>query len=171
MKYFAFIILFGISSQVMASGYGMVGIGKTDYDADAISSFDNPMGFDFIVGFDSSPGVAFEIGMVLFGDSSDGIPPEFHIEINGLVLSGLFKTNLNPDTELFLQLGLNMWDAEFSVDGFGAVLEDDGNDLFYGFGISTKVNEKVSLGARYNSYDIDGDDVTRITVNAQLAFE
>jgi hypothetical protein len=155
----------------MAAGYGMIGIGKTDYDADAISSFDNPVGFDLVLGFNSSPGIAFEIGMVQFGEASNGNSPESHVEAEVIVVSGLFKSNLDQDTEIFLQFGLNLWEMELTQDGTGLIAKDDGNDLFLGIGLSNRLNEKVSLGVRYNLYDFDGDRVKRLTFNAQYLFE
>jgi OOP family OmpA-OmpF porin len=149
----------------------MIGMGKTDYDAGAISTFDDPMGFEFVAGFDTSDRVSVEFGMVQFGEADDSLPPEWHLKADGLVISGLFKTKVSEDAEVFVQLGLNMWDAEITEDGFGLLDEDDGTDLFYGIGLNLKMSEKFSLGARYNNYDFDGDDVTRFTVNAQFPFE
>ena len=64
-----------------------------------------------------------------------------------------------------------MWDEEISEDGFGVFAERDGTDIFYGFGLNFKTSEKLSLGVRYNNYDLDGQDITRFTVNAQFPFE
>lgn len=160
-----------ISTQVNAAGYAMIGMGKTDYDAGAISTFDDPMGFEFIAGFNTSDRVTVEIGIVQFGEADDGIPPEWHLEGDGMVISGLFKSELSEDAEVFLQMGLNMWDIEFSQDGFGVFAEDDGTDIFYGIGFNFKASENFGLGVRYNSYDFDGADVTRFTLNAQIPFE
>ena len=171
LSHYLVIAIFGISTQVNAAGYGMIGMGKTDYDAGYISTFDDPMGFEFVVGFDTSDSVSVEFGIVQFGKADDGIPPEWHLKGDGLVISGLFKANVSEDAEVFVQLGLNMWDQEISEDGFGVFAERDGTDIFYGIGLNFMTNKKFSLGVRYNNYDFDGDDVTRFTVNAQFPFE
>jgi len=171
LSHYLVIAIFGISTQVNAAGYGMIGMGKTDYDASALSTFDDPMGFEFVAGFDTSDRISVEIGIVQFGEADDGIPPEWHLKADGIVISGLYKTDVSEDAEVFLQLGLNMWDAELSEDGLGVIAEDDGTDIFYGIGLNFMTNEKFSLGVRYNNYDFDGDDVTRFTFNVQLRFE
>ena len=93
------------------------------------------------------------------------------MEADTLGFSLLGIAPLSEQLEVFFQFGIHMWDAEFSEDGFGVFFEDDGNDIFYGLGFRANVTEKVGFGFRYNNYDFDGDDVTRIVFNAQLNFE
>ena len=171
LSHYLVIAIFGISTQVNAAGYAMIGMGKTDYDAGAISTFDDPTGFEFVAGFDTSDRISVEIGIVQFGEADDGIPPEWHLEADGIVISGLYKTDVGENAEVFVQLGLNMWDAELSEDGFGVFAEDDGTDIFYGIGLNFMTSEKLGLGVRYNIYDFDGDNVTRFTFNAQFLYE
>ena len=33
-----------------------------------------------------------------------------------------------------------------------------------------KTTDNISIGARYNSYDFNGNDVTMLSINAQLSF-
>jgi len=33
-----------------------------------------------------------------------------------------------------------------------------------------KASDNISIGARYNRYDFNGDDVTMLSINAQLSF-
>ncbi len=153
-----------------ASGYIGIGYGETDYDADAISTFDDPDGIEFYAGFRSNENLGFELGIVDFGEADDGIPPEWHLEADSLAISLLGIAPIGPGSEVFFQLGFHMWDIELTEDGFGEIAEDDGNDLFYGFGFRANVTENVALGIRYNVYDFDGDDVTRLNFNAQLGF-
>ena len=170
-KYYLGIALLIAYTNASASGYVGVGYGETDYDADEISSFDDPNGIEFYFGYKASENLGLEIGYVDFGEADDGIPPEWHLEADTLGFSLLGIAPLSEQLEVFFQFGIHMWDAEFSEDGFGVFFEDDGNDIFYGLGFRANVTEKVGLGLRYNNYDFDGDDVTRIVFNAQLNFE
>ena len=152
----------------MASGYIGIGYGETDYDADALSTFDDPNGLEIYAGFRSSEGLGFEVGMVDFGEADDGIPPEWHLDADSLALSLLGIAAIGPRSEVFVQFGFHMWDIELTEDGFGRIAEDDGSDIFYGFGFRADVTGNVGLGIRYNVYDFDGDDVTRLNFNVQV---
>lgn len=167
-KYHIGVMLLVFSSGVSAAGYAGIGFGETDYDADAISTFDDPNGTEFFVGFRSSENLAYEFGFVKFGEADDGIPPEWHLEADSIAFSLLGMAPVGTGSEVFFQFGLHMWDAELSEDGFGVFAEDDGNDLFFGFGFRTNVAENFGLGLRYNNYDFDGDDVTRLVFNAHV---
>ena len=71
---------------------------------------------------------------------------------------------------MFVKLGLQGWDSEITEDGAGVIASKDGTDLFYGLGAMVKTTDNISLGARYTVYDFDGDNVTMLSVNAQLNF-
>lgn len=162
--------LFVFYSHVSASGYAGIGYGETDYDADDISTFDDPNGLEIYVGYKSSENLGFEVGFVDFGEADDGIPPEWHLEADSLAFSLLGIAPVGAQSEVYFQVGFHMWDAELSEDGFGVFAEDDGNDIFYGFGFRANITENLGLGLRYNNYDFDGDDVTRLSFNAQINF-
>jgi opacity protein-like surface antigen len=166
------IALLCFCTSASAAGYVGIGFGETDYDADDISSFDDPDGLEIYLGFESNENLGFEIGFVDFGEADDGIPPEWHLEADSLAFSLLAKAPVGEKAEVFFQFGLHMWDIELSEDGFGVFAEDDGSDIFYGIGFRGNVTDKVGLGLRYNNYDIDGEfDVTRLSLNAQINFD
>jgi opacity protein-like surface antigen len=164
-------VLFALCTSVSASGYVGIGYGETDYDADEISTFDDPNGLEFYFGYKTSENLGFEFGLVNFGEADDGIPPEWHLEADSLAFSLLGLAPVGAKSEVFFQFGFHMWDAEISEDGFGVFAEDDGNDVFYGVGFRANVTDKLGLGLRYNNYDFDGDDVTRLSLNAQIGFD
>lgn len=157
-------------TSASASGYIGIGYGETDYDAGSLSTFDDPDGIELFAGIRYSENLGFEFGIVNFGEADDGIPPEWHLEADSLAFSLLGIAPIGPRSEVFFQLGLHMWDIELSEDGTGKLADDDGNDIFYGIGFRANVTDKVGLGIRYNVYDFDGDDVTRLNFNAQIGF-
>ena len=162
------IALFCFCTSASASGYVGIGFGETDYD---VSPFDDPDGIEIYLGFESNENLGFEFGIVDFGEADDGIPPEWHLEADSLAFSLLGKAPVGEKAEVFFQFGLHLWDAELSEDGFGVLAEDDGSDIFYGFGFRGNITDKVGLGLRYNNYDFGGEDVTRLSLNAQINFD
>ena len=160
-----------LSFNSYAAAYLGMGFGKVDYDADAISTFDDPTGLEFFIGNNFSDNLAFELGIVKFGESSDGIPPEWRLEADSLAFSLLGKSQVSETAQIFFKFGLHSWDISISEDGFGVFGEEDGTDIFYGFGANFKVSNQVGLGFRYNIYDFDGDDVTMFSFNAQIELQ
>lgn len=160
-----------LSSNAYAQAYLGFGFGKVDYDADAISTFDDPTGLEFYIGNSLSDNLAVELSIVKFGEASDGIPPEWRLEADSLAVSMLGKSQVSETAQVFFRFGLHSWDSTISEDGFGVFGEGDGTDIFYGFGASFKVSDQVGLGFRYNIYDFDGDDVTMFSINAQIGLQ
>lgn len=169
-KSYLTIALLCASTNVMASGYVGAAFGTVDMGLDSISSFDDPTGFELILGSKVNQNLSLEASYIDFGEASDGIAPVWRVNSSTLAFGALATAPLSESFDVFMKFGLHMWDAEISQDGFGVFAEDDGTDLFYGIGATMKVNQNLSLGARYNSYDMDGDDVTMFSLNAQIGF-
>ena len=157
-------------ADVGDTGYIGLGIGSVDYGIDSSSDFDNPMGFELIIGKEVSRNVSFELSYIDFGKSDNGATPMQHLEASAITAGALLRGKLGKTTDVFVKLGLQGWDSEISEDGAGVVASKDGTDIFYGFGVMVKTTDSISLGARYNVYDFDGDNVTMLSVNAQLGF-
>lgn len=156
------LMLFCFASTASAAGYVGASIGKTDYD---VPPFDDPIGFEIMGGADISQNAAFEVSYVNFGESSDNIPPEWKLSATSLTFGALLKAPLSPTANAFVKVGMHMWDIELKEDGFGLLGEDDGTDIFFGFGASFNVDPRLSVGVRYMSYDFDGDDITQLLFN------
>ena len=159
--------LLSASANVLAAPYIGGGIGKVDVD---LPGFDDPNGFELIIGNEINPNFAVEASIVDFGEASDGIVPEWLVTINSIAFGALLKAPVSENADFFFKFGLHLWDAELNQDGFGLLAEDDGSDIFYGFGATFHVQENFSMGVRYNSYDVDGDDATMFSVNGQISF-
>ena len=171
MKKLSFLIGLSLTcSNALAAAYVGIGLGITDYGLDAQSTFDDPTGFEIFVGNRFSENLAVEASYIDFGESSDGIPPEWHINSDTFTVGVLGIMPVNPGLDLFGKIGLHMWDLEVTEDGFGILAEGDGQDIFFGFGANIKVSEQFILSARFNSYDTDLEDITMFSVNAQINF-
>ena len=157
-------------ADVADTAYIGLGLGSVDYDAQSISDFDDPTGYELLVGKDISRNIAFEISYIDFGKADDSSSPAQHLEGDAFTAGALLKAKLGKVTDVFLKLGMHSWDREVSQDGSGVIGSDDGIDVLYGFGATVKVTNNIGVGARYNVYSFDSDDVTMLSINAQIGF-
>ena len=164
-KLYLAMALFCFSTSSMASGYAGIGIGTVDV-AEDVSSFDSTVGFELMVGTEINPNISVEASYVDFGEADDGVPPEWHASASTLAFGVLAKAPVNEQVEVFFKVGLHLWNVEVSEDGFGVFVDDDGTDLFFGFGASMEVNNQISVDARYTSYDFGTVDLDLLTHNA-----
>ena len=163
-----------VSSIAMAdvndTGYIGIGFGSVDYDADSVSSFDDPAGFELLVGKEIDRNLSFELSYIDFGTADDGVAPVWHLEGSSITAGALIRAKAGQTADVFLKVGMHSWDLDLTEDGVGIIGTDDGTDIFYGFGVSVKASSNIGIGARYNVYDFDGNDVSMLSVNAMLSF-
>lgn len=138
-----------------------LGFGSGDYGFGLSKS--SP--FELIGGYDVNSKTSIEVSYIDFGEADDGIPPVFRFDASALAFGVLYKIPANENFDVEFKIGLNLWDIELSIDGIGVVFTDSGTGLFYGVGASTNINDKLRLGARYISYDVDGDPISVISLN------
>ena len=158
------------AADVDDTGYIGLGVGSVDYGIDSSSDFDNPMGFELIIGKEINRNVSFELSYIDFGKSDNSSTPMQHVEASAITAGVLLGGRLGKSADVFVKLGLQGWDSEITQDGAGVIASKDGTDIFYGLGAMVKATNNISLGARYTIYDFDGDDVSMLSFNAQLGF-
>ena len=157
-------------ADVSDTGYIGLGIGSVDYDAESTSNFDDPTGFELMVGKEISRNLSFELSYLDFGEADNGTAPVRRLEGKTITAGVLLRAKAGSAADVFVKLGMHSWDRDLTEDGAGVIAKDDGTDIFYGLGVMVKATDKLSFGARYNVYDFDGDDVTMLSINAQLGF-
>lgn len=157
-------------ADVTDTAYIGLGIGSVDYGAESISSFNDPTGFELIGGKEISRNLSFEVSYIDFGEADDGKTPLRRLEGDAFTVGALLRAKAGKTADVFIKLGMLSWDREVTQEGSGVIGRADGTDVFYGFGVSVKTTDNLSIGARYNVYDFDGDDVTMLSINAQLGF-
>ena len=87
--------------------------------------------------------------------------------------SGVAGYDINEHIRPYARLGGHQWDASFSVAAGGlsaTIADDDGFDIFYGFGVKIKISEQLSAVAEYENYGFDDEDVELFTAGIQLTF-
>ena len=166
--YLAALLLCG-STNLIAGPYVGGGLGTVDV-GDDISTFEDSTGFELIIGNKISNSFSFEASFIDFGEAGDNIAPEWTITADSLTFGGLLTAPANTNLDLFFKFGLHLWDVSLSEAGFGTFAEDDGTDIFYGFGANFKASNDLGIGARFSTYDFDGIDITMLSVNLQVAF-
>jgi opacity protein-like surface antigen len=168
------IALLGTCSYAVAdvsdTGYIGLGFGSVDYGDYSNTNFDNPTGFELILGKEVSRNVSFEVSYIDFGKADNGATPARYLEADAITAGALLGGKIGKNADVFLKLGLFSWDSEITQDGAGVIASNDSTDIFYGLGAMVKTTDNLSFGARYNVYDFDGDNVSMLSINAQLSF-
>ena len=81
------------------------------------------------------------------------------------------KMPVSENLSLYGKLGFHYWDSKFSVTSTNttASLDDDGNDVFYGFGAEMNFgNLKGRIG--YSLFDLDGDDIESVNIGISFGY-
>jgi hypothetical protein len=125
------------------SAYIGLGVGSVDYGIDSSADFDNPMGFELIIGKAVNRNVAFELSYIDFGTSENGATPKQKVDASAITAGALFGGKLGKSANVFVKLGLQGWDSELSQDGGGVIASKDGTDIFYGFGVMVKATNNI----------------------------
>ena len=160
-------LILGISGPALAETYVGVGVGSTDYDID---NYDDPTGLTLYLGERVSENLAIEAFYTDFGTAEDEIVGEVEINATSFGAGVLMGAQPNEGIHLFVNMGIQAWDAEVESDILNLREKQDGSDIYYGFGGSFDIAPGLALGARYTRYDLDGDDISLATVNLEAKF-
>ncbi len=122
------------------------------------------------VGADLSSALSVEGGYWDLGEASDTV---FGTDVSAAA-DGLFgdvkgRMKLNSDTELYGKIGLFLWDAEICADGLGCA-SDDGNDLFYGGGVTFQKVGPGNINLEVLMTSLDDVDVTTFGGSYSIPF-
>lgn len=156
-----------LSVSALAETYVGVGVGSTDYDLD---HYDNPTGLTLYLGERISENLAIEAFYTDFGAAEDEIVDEVEVSANSFGAGVLMGAQPNEGVHLFVNVGIQAWDAEVKSDFLHLREERNGSDIYYGFGGAFDIAPGLALGARYTVYDLDEDDVSLATVNLEAKF-
>ncbi len=81
------------------------------------------------------------------------------------------KMSLTDSISAYARLGFNMWDTTLTVSTgtASADVSDDGNDLYYGFGVSGKMGG-LNISLSHSNYEFDSDDVDSTSLSVSFKF-
>ena len=159
--------IISLSGSALADTYVGVGVGQSNYDID---NFDEPTGLSVYLGERVNESLAIEVFYTDFGTAEDEIVDEVELSANTFGGGLLVGVEPAPGTNLFATIGVHAWDAEVESDILNLRADDDGSDIYYGFGGSFQLNPALSIGARYTNYELDNDDVSLMSVNLEAFF-
>ena len=72
----------------------------------------------------------------------------------------------------YVKAGFHRWDADASVTASSgsAALSDSGTDLMYGLGAVYMITDNVGIGAEYERFKFDSEDVDFLSANLRYKF-
>ena len=155
------------ASLAQAGPYMGFKFGTLDYD---LPYFDDATTFEIMLGNRFNENFAIEASYIDLGESEDGIPPVWTISGSSLGLGMRVFAPVTDQVELTGRIGIHSWELQLDEDGYGTLFEDDGTDLFYGFGVNFGLTPNLGLGAHYTIYDLDEEDVTSLSFDMMFRF-
>ena len=79
--------------------------------------------------------------------------------------------SITDSISAYARLGFNMWDSTLTVSSgtASADVSDDGNYLYYGFGVSGKMGG-LNISLSHSNYEFDSDDVDSTALSVSVNF-
>ncbi|MGY2575964.1 outer membrane beta-barrel protein [Vibrio sp. C8] len=150
--------LIGASTTAFADSwiYGGASVGQSDLNGKTSTSMTVHAGTGIL------PFIGVEAGYTDHGD--------FDIAANQELSASSVYFALKPSIDfgplhVYARAGAHSWDKEIN----GSKV-DDGIDLMYGFGAEYFIMGPFSVGASYNNYELDNDNIDSFTLNATFHF-
>jgi len=138
------------------------GLGLTSCD-------DSDTGIKVFGGAAINPNFALELGYADLGEiTATGPGGTARIGVDGFQFAALGILPLNPKFNLFGKIGLYLWDVSGTAPG--VTISEDGNDIMFGLGAMWNLTQQFALRAEWEQFDMDGEDVSLISVGAQFRF-
>lgn len=151
------IALIGASTAALADSwiYGGATVGQSSYKGEDGSSYNIHVGTGIL------PIIGVEAGYTNHGDFDIGAD---EVSLSSMYLALKPSIDFGP-LHVYAKGGLQSWDKE--VNGSKV---DDGVDIMYGVGAEYFFMGPFSVGASYNNYTIDDEDVDSFSLNATFHF-
>lgn len=156
------IIALGLSSMLLVPAYAAnnsaendtglyAGVGYGLIDASGEDDFEKDNdAFNFYLGSQLNQNVSLEAGYINFGTYGNS---NLETEIDGYTLGVNLGLPVNDFISLYVKGGQLWWDAQLtSVVGNGST---NGNEFFYGAGISFALSQGLDLNINYIRFDVN----------------
>lgn len=162
------IILSSISILSTAETYFGVNIHRSvlSTDSDELLKSNSTNGYEFTIGHNLGDIYAIEASYLNFGDwpmvdSISGIDVDVDINVTAFTLSGLIKHEIADNASIYLKNGLYKWKGktEGTINGDAYSSKGDGDDIFYGLGITGQVKDDIGFNVKYMVYHFDDDKI------------
>ncbi|WP_165311310.1 porin family protein [Vibrio ziniensis] len=152
------VALIGASTTAFADSwiYGGATVGQSNYKGESSASYNVHVGTGIL------PIIGVEAGYTKHGDFDLGAGSD--TSLSSLYLALKPSIDVGP-LHIYAKGGLQSWKSE--VDGSKT---DDGVDIMYGIGAEYSVMGPFTVGASYNNYTIDNDEVDSFSLSATFHF-
>ncbi len=145
--------LIGASTTAFADSwiYGGASVGQSDLNGETATSMTVHAGTGIL------PFIGVEAGYTDHGDFDD-------VSANSVYFALKPSIDFGP-LHVYARGGLHSWNTEFSNGK-----EDDGVDIMYSVGAEYFILGPFSVGASYNNYKLDDDNIDSFSLNATFHF-
>ncbi|SHO58935.1 porin [Vibrio quintilis] len=149
--------LLGASTSVLADSliYGGASVGESEYKGEHGTTYNVHVGTGIL------PILGLEAGMTKFEEVTVN---SVKTEANTVYFAAKPSLDLGP-LHVYAKGGLHSWDKK--EDGTKV---DDGLDIMYGVGAELSVMGPITVGASYQTYEMDGSDMKTYQLNATFHF-
>lgn len=170
---------FGVAlNQNTVKDWDDVGPALDDGSFTSQSSDDKDNGFRVFAGFGDNENFNFEVGYSDFGEAtfdaeSDGCcfypagPVSVEAASTGLDFGLVGRAKISDTLGFLGRVGLLMWEADIDamVGGSPGSGSEDGNDVFFGFGLELMASEGFSMRGEYTMYSLDDLDIDSLSIS------
>jgi OOP family OmpA-OmpF porin len=170
------------TADQIGKGYVFIG-GNYAIDADlsgvsGASHSTESLGVSLMGGFRLNDNLALEGGYRDLGVSrlTDSSGDYFEVDIDGLALGVTGIMPIGVGTEIYAGAGLYAWDSDGIAVIGGTVIsgKNDGNDLFFKFGVAFNTNASSMIHVEYATQELDGGgaelNIDNLTVGVSFSF-
>ncbi len=160
-------ILATSASFSQANTYVGLSIGKTDINSPIA---DDGNSIAITGGHKLNKNFAIEASYMRLGEWKDNIAPVWTLKLSGFNFAAVGIIPINDEVDIFGKFGMFMWEATLDEAGTGEIASNDGTDNSIGFGVSINLSNQSSLVLEYQEFDIDGDDISNVSIGARVNF-
>lgn len=155
----------GAGGATLEADIGDIGIpglpSSIDEDDTAVKAF---LGYNFDL---PAIDLGIEAGYVDFGEPEINVlGDELLIDTSGINVWGILALDSGP-FDIYGKVGYIAWDAEASFQGLSD--SEDGSDLGWGLGLRFKFTA-LEVRGEYESYDLDGTDLSMLSIGVAYHF-
>jgi len=146
-------------------------LGRAEVDNQIAGVFleDDSFAARFGVGYDLGNNIALEAAYVNLGEvTSDLFGGLNDARTDGLTLAARFTLPLGNSLRASARLGGFFWDAE--LDTPGGQFINEGEDLFYGVGLTFDASRRVSVTAHWDRFEFGDSDADALWAGLRFRF-
>lgn len=149
----------------VGAGLGYYRLDDNDFLNDNDRLKDDQTAWRFFAGYEFDRMISVEAGFIDFGRTDDGPAT---LDADGWTLALLAAFPINDFIAPYGKIGALMWDSERKLGILRG--NEDGNDLFFGFGARFTLVHHLDLQVGYERFEMDSTDLDMVAANMVFRF-